>query len=174
MGREAEGSAQPQLKPLGKGRDLVGVLDNIRSAWNVGAMVRTADGAGLTHLHLCGISAPPDHPKVAKTSLLDADDLPWTYHRNSLDAAVEIRAQGYELWALETSPESTSLFAPELRDGDQRRIALIVGHERAGVDPELQALADRHVHLPMFGTKSSLNAAVAFGAAIYWLRGLDT
>ncbi|MCP5098531.1 MAG: RNA methyltransferase, partial [Chloroflexi bacterium] len=80
------------------------MLDNIRSIFNVGAMIRTADGAGVRHLHLCGITAPPTHPKIAKTALGAESILPWSYANNGVDTAVSLKQQGYQLWALEATP----------------------------------------------------------------------
>jgi len=80
---------------------LVGLLDNIRSIHNVGSMFRTADGAGVTHLHLSGITPTPEHPKLAKAALGANETIPWSYYPNSLDAATALRADGFCLWALE-------------------------------------------------------------------------
>ncbi len=149
---------------------LCALLDNLRSAWNVGSILRTADGAGVRHLHLCGTTPTPDHPKVAKTSLGAEQQVAWTYHRNVLDAAEALRAEGVALWALETTSESWGLYeaVAALLDGNHPpNVALVVGNERAGVDPALLARCDRVVALPMRGGKASLNVAVAFGAAVY-------
>ncbi len=149
---------------------LVALLDNIRSIHNIGSMFRTADGAGLDHLHLAGISATPEHPRLAKAALGAHLTMPWAYHRNSLDAAARLRDEGFCLWALErttgASPQP-SLYDAGLPDAP---LALVVGNERAGVDPGLLALCDGVFSLPMRGGKSSLNVAVAFGIAVYHLR----
>lgn len=146
------------------------VLDNIRSTFNAGAIMRVADGVGVKHVHMCGITPTPEHRKLAKTALGAEATVGWTYCRNALDAAKALRAEGVNLWALENLPTSPSLFncqLPQFGSG----IALIVGNELTGVDPGLMALSDRVLHLPMHGLKGSLNVAVAFGIAAYWLRG---
>lgn len=153
-------------------RPIVGVLDNLRSALNVGTILRTADGAGLRHLHLCGFTPTPENPKVAKTSLGSQDAIGWTHHCNTLDCAAALRADGFELWALEAAPSSAPLFAMPGPAPDAR-IAIIVGNEVDGVDTDLLTLADRVVHLPMQGEKSSLNVGVAFGIAAYWLTFVE-
>ena len=145
------------------------MLDNIRSTYNVGSMFRTADGAGVAHVHLCGITALPDHPRIAKTALGAEKAVPWTYYRNGVDAAVSLKARGYYLWALESGPRSESLFAAAV-EPDGRPILLVVGNERVGVDPGILAYCERVFALPMQGQKESLNAAVAFGIAVYALR----
>ncbi|TLN25658.1 RNA methyltransferase, partial [bacterium] len=92
------------------GSTLEALLDNIRSTYNVGAMFRTGDGAGLAHLHLCGTSPTPENPRVGKTALGAEFSVPWTWHANGLLAARQIKAQGRKLWALEIGPGSSSIF----------------------------------------------------------------
>ena len=145
------------------------LLDNIRSTYNVGSMLRTADGAGVAHVHLCGITALPDHPRIAKTALGAEKAVPWTYYRNGVDAALSLKAQGYHLWALESGPRSQSLFAAAVEPAG-RPVVLVVGNEQVGVDPGILAHCQRILALPMQGHKESLNAAVAFGIAVYTLR----
>jgi 23S rRNA (guanosine2251-2'-O)-methyltransferase len=145
------------------------LLDNIRSTFNVGAMFRTADGAGLRHLHLAGITPTPDHPKIAKTALGAERAVPWTAHRNGLDAALALRDQGYHLWALEGGPGAVSLFEAA-RGMPEAPVLLVVGNEIAGVDPALLDQVEKVVSIPMQGAKHSLNVAIAFGIAAYVLR----
>jgi 23S rRNA (guanosine2251-2'-O)-methyltransferase len=151
------------------GPPLTAVLDNIRSAYNVGSMFRTADGAGLSHLYLAGITATPEHPKVAKTALSAEQVVGWSYHPHGPTAVADLQAQGYQIVALEMTDSSRPLTAVPL--DPLRPAALVVGNEICGVDPAILALADYVGHLPMYGRKRSLNAAVAFGVAAYWLAG---
>ena len=144
------------------------LLDNIRSSYNVGAMFRTADGAGVTHMHLGGMTATPAHPRVAKTALGAEQAVPWSHHLNSVETAVALQQAGFALWALEAQPEAEPLFTSGTTI--QQPTALIVGNERAGVDPGLLALCDRILALPMRGQKSSLNASVAFGITLYHIQ----
>jgi len=149
---------------------IVALLDNIRSIHNVGSMFRSADGAGVDHLHLLGITATPEHPRLAKAALGAHETVAWTHHRHGPDAAARLRDEGFGLWALERTAEplpQPSLYEVEPPPGP---LALIVGNERAGVDPDLMALCDGVFGLPMSGGKSSLNVAVAFGIAVYHLR----
>lgn len=149
--------------------EVVGLLDNIRSIHNVGSMFRSADGAGVAHLHLAGITATPDHPRLAKAALGAQETVRWTYYPNALDAAQLLSAQGYRLIALEPAVVGPATFVA----GQADRLALVVGNERAGVDPGLLALCDAVLSLPMSGHKTSLNAAVAFGIGVYYLRYRD-
>lgn len=145
------------------------LLDNIRSVYNVGSIFRTADGAGLRHLHLCGITPPPDHPKTAKTALGAEQVVSWTQYRNGLDTAVALQTRGCQLWAIEDSPQAESLFAaPAMPNGQP--VVLVVGNEIAGIDPEILARCDRVLRIPMQGWKKSLNVASAFGIAAYTIR----
>jgi len=117
---------------------------------------------------LCGITATPENPKVAKTALGAEFSTPWQYSPNNIDAAHRLIEQGVELWALEGGLHSESIFEARHIVSEQP-VAIIVGNELAGVDPGLLGLCTRIVHLPMQGYKASLNAAVAFSVAIYLL-----
>ena len=146
--------------------EIVVVLDNVRSAMNVGTILRTADGARVAHAYLCGITPSGDNPKVAKTAL-DAERLvSWSHHVDAVECCRSLAADGYELWAVEATPGSVDYLARSA----PARVAVIVGNERAGIDPGVLALADQVIHLPMAGAKTSLNVAVAFGVAAYGLR----
>lgn len=144
------------------------LLDNVRSTYNVGSLFRTADGAGVKQIELCGITPTPDHPKVAKTALGAEQSVDWRYHRNALHAAAALQAGGLRLWALETCPEADLL--PTLAPPRHQPLALIIGNEITGVDPALLARCQTIVRLPMLGRKRSLNVASAAAIAIYWLR----
>ncbi len=147
---------------------IVALLDNIRSIWNVGAMFRIADGCGISHLHLCGMTATPEHPRVTKTALGAEEVVPWSYHRNGVEAARALLAAGSRLWALESSTGALPLTRAQTL-GSPRPIALVVGNENAGVDPGILALCEQAYYIPMVGRKGSLNVAVAFGIAAYTL-----
>lgn len=160
VGKEIGQTTGPELEVL---------LDNIRSAWNVGAMLRTSDGAGVRRVHLCGVSASPENPKVSKTALGAEKSMPWSYHPDGTAAARALKAQGMRLWALEGGDRAESLFSLQ-NEFAGAPIALVVGNELTGVDPGILDLCDRVVCLPMQGIKGSLNVAVAFGIAVYTLR----
>lgn len=152
------------------------LLDNIRSVRNVGSIFRTADGAGVEHLHLGGVTPTAEHPKLPKTALGAERSVPWSRHPDACIAASELCARGDVLWAIEGGPRSVSLFEPEVmdaarahRDGD-RAVVLVFGHEVSGVDPRIVDQCERVLHLPMMGTKGSLNVSVAMGIACYALR----
>lgn len=158
-------SGGPQLEVL---------LDNIRSAWNVGSMLRSCDGAGVRYVHLCGVSSTPDNPKVAKTALGAEKSLPWTFYPDGVSAVQSLKDRGFQVWALEGGPRAESLFDVMANGSEtavlREPVVLVAGNELSGVDPGILNLCDRVVCLPMQGIKGSLNVAVAFGIAVYTIR----
>ncbi len=144
---------------------VVAVLDNIRSALNVGTMLRSADGAALDHVYLGGLTAPVDNPKVIKTALGAEASVPVTSELDTFRCVDRLADEGYEIWALDATERSESLSSiASLPD----RLAFVVGNEIAGIDPAILGLADRHIHLSMHGQKSTLNVGVAFGIVAHW------
>ena len=141
------------------------VLDNLRSAYNVGSFFRTADAARAERLVLCGFTCCPPHKGVLETAVGAERTMPWEYVENSTEAALMLRARGHEVAVLETSVRSVDLFdwAPRFP------VCLVFGNELAGVQPELLAACDVHVRIPMLGLKHSLNVATAGGIAIFEL-----
>lgn len=151
-------------------RRIAVLLDNIRSAYNVGAIFRTADGVGATHLYLCGFTPNPAvNTALQKTSLGAEIEIPWSVHLDALALAQDLDAQDYYLVALETTPGSQPVFEADLQLLDAQPILLVLGNEQAGVDPGLLDLCDLTLSVPMSGSKASLNVAVAFGIAAYCL-----
>lgn len=146
------------------------LLDNIRSAYNVGAIFRTADAAGVQHLYLCGITPKPgDNTTLGKTALGAEDEVPWSYHLNGYRTAKDLREAGYHLLALERTPDALPLDQFHYDSNNEHPLLLIVGNEKAGVDPDLIDLCDAVLSIPMLGKKVSLNVGTAFGIAVFWL-----
>lgn len=144
---------------------VVALLDNLRSLYNVGAFFRTADAAGLRQLYLCGTTGHPPHRAINKTALGAEDSVHWEYAPNGILVVERLRAKGFEITAAETSVKSVDLFdwKPAFP------VCLIFGNELDGIRPELAAMADTHVRIPMLGMKHSLNVATAGGVVIYEL-----
>ncbi len=149
--------------------EVEGLLDNIRSTYNVGSMFRTADGAGLRLLHLCGMTPTPANLKIVKTALGAEGTVAWNYHRNGLEIATTLKESGMRLWALESCSRSEPLFYSGY-DLPGPPILLVVGNELSGVDPGIMDICEKIVAIPMQGRKQSLNVAIAFGIAAYYLR----
>jgi 23S rRNA (guanosine2251-2'-O)-methyltransferase len=149
-------------------RQVDGLLDNIRSTWNVGSMFRTSDGIGIQKLYLCGITPTPENPKVGKTSLGAEKSIPWEKSNNGVQLANLLKSKGYILWALECLPGAIPLFQMDL-ESKNSPIVLIVGNEVSGVDPGIIEVCDKVISIPMLGKKGSYNVAVAFGIAASFL-----
>ena len=147
------------MKPI----SFVAVLDNIRSLHNVGAIFRTADAAGVDKLYLCGMSGTPPRPEIRKAALGAEEVVAWEYFKHTHEALQQLKTAGYFLLALESTPVSVDY----RRAVYQFPLALVVGHEFSGIAPEILALCDATMALPMRGVKISLNVAVAFGVAAY-------
>jgi tRNA G18 (ribose-2'-O)-methylase SpoU len=141
------------------------LLDNVRSLYNVGAFFRTADAAAIERLYLCGITGRPPKRALTKTALGAEDSVPWEHSWDAAAALRAIRGRGFELAAIETSVHAVDLF-----DWTPRfPVCVVFGHEVDGIQPELSALCDTHVRIPMLGAKHSLNVATAGGVVLYEL-----
>lgn len=150
----------PDFKSMTK-RPLSLLLDNVRSGLNVGSMFRTADAFALEHIYLCGITAQPPHREILKTALGSTDTVHWSYHEAAKTLLQQLKSEGYQIWAVEQTTDKVWLqeFAP-LPD---QRYVFILGNEVEGVDNELLAFCEGALEIPQFGTKHSLNVAVAAG-----------
>jgi tRNA G18 (ribose-2'-O)-methylase SpoU len=153
-----------------RGKSIAVLLDNIRSAWNVGSILRSADGFGFTHAYLCGITSTADHEAVTKTSLGAEDSVPWSYHKDAVKLVKGLKAEGWQVHALEDHPRAVEIrHGTDLTSGSALQV-LIVGNEVTGVDPELLDLCDQIFYIPMQGEKKSFNVAIAFSIAAYALH----
>ncbi|MFL7838305.1 MAG: TrmH family RNA methyltransferase [Candidatus Promineifilaceae bacterium] len=158
--------ADPSVESLRP--SLSALLDNIRSIHNVGSMFRSADGAGIDHLYLCGMTATPAHPKLSKAALGSQEFVKWSYDLNGVDLALRLKEQGHQLWGIEATEGAQLFFEADLAVAVPN-ITFVVGNERAGIDPGILTLCDRVLYLPMAGHKRSLNVAVTFGIVSYHL-----
>ena len=141
------------------------LLDNVRSMYNTGAFFRTADAAGIEKLLLTGITAQPPKHAITKTALGAEETVPWEHSWNPVEMIHSLRARDYEIVAIETSAHAVDLFDWKPRFP----VCLVFGHETDGIRPELMALCDTHVRIPMLGRKHSLNVATAGGVLLYEL-----
>jgi tRNA G18 (ribose-2'-O)-methylase SpoU len=141
------------------------LLENLRSAYNVGSFFRTGDAVRIEKLSLCGITSTPPHKGVLKTALGAEETVAWEHSDDALTAALTQRALGCELAVIETSVRSVDLF-----DWTPRfPVCLVFGNEKEGVSQGLVDLCDTHVRIPMLGFKHSLNVATAGGVVLYEL-----
>lgn len=143
-----------------------GMLDNIRSAWNVGSMFRSADAAGLSGLYLCGLTAIPPRPDMEKTALGACRTVPWDHWPDTLAAVGSVREQGIQVVGLERRPDALAFDSFVYRFP----LCFVVGHEVQGISPEVLDACEALVSIPMHGAKESLNVAVSFGIMAYRTR----
>jgi tRNA G18 (ribose-2'-O)-methylase SpoU len=151
---------------------IVVLLDNVRSLYNTGSILRTADASGVERVLLCGITPRPDqgHKQrraIAKTALGAEDSVRWEYHADTRTALANLAAQGYQIVVVETSSGAVDLFewTPAWP------VCLVFGHEREGVS-DLTGRIDTVIRIPMLGQKRSLNVATAAGVVLYELLRL--
>jgi 23S rRNA (guanosine2251-2'-O)-methyltransferase len=142
------------------------MLDNIRSLYNVGSMFRTSDGALLSKLYLTGYTPFPPRKEIDKTALGSTQTVPWEYFRNPLDAISHLKELGVRVCVLEQTTHSQPYHSLTPADFP---LCLVVGNEITGVSPAVIAAADSAMEIPMYGSKQSLNAAVAYGIALFEL-----
>jgi 23S rRNA (guanosine2251-2'-O)-methyltransferase len=142
------------------------LMDNIRSALNVGSIFRTSDGAGVSHIYICGITPTPDNPKIAKSALGSQFAVPWSQHWDAVEVCERAKSEGKLIWVLEGGEEATSLYSAA-NELPRLPILLVIGSEVTGVDPHILALSDKVICIPMYGSKGSLNVSVAYGIAVY-------
>lgn len=139
------------------------VLDNLRSAFNVGSLFRTADTARLAGLLTCGYTAHPPHPKLDKTALGTLAYIPTTHFATTLEAVESLRAQGIAVWGLETTSQSRNHTQVQY----PRPLALVLGNEALGVERPVLEVCDELVQIPMYGFKNSLNVAAAGAVVVF-------
>ena len=144
---------------------VVVVLDNIRSLHNVGSVFRTADAFRLEGIYLCGITARPPHREMEKTALGATDTVNWHYFEDTVAACMALRADGYQLTAVEQAEDSTAL--NDWKPSADHKYALILGNEVKGVQQEVIDLCSTCLEIPQFGTKHSLNVSVSSGMVLW-------
>ena len=140
------------------------VLDNIRSALNVGSVFRTSDAFLIENIILCGITATPPNKEIRKAALGSTDSVNWRYVKNTTDAVQQLTKEGYYVVGVEQTEKSTLLNEFEI---PEKPIAIIMGNEVNGVDQQVINLCNEVIEIPQFGTKHSLNIAVTTGIVIW-------
>ncbi len=144
---------------------IVLVLDNIRSAHNIGSAFRSADSFGVSKIYLCGICACPPSAEIHKSALGAEFSVEWEYSKNTIDAVRHLSSEGYTIVSVEQTVNSTSLedFSPE----NGKKYAFIFGNEVAGVAQEVVDESDFSLEIPQYGTKHSLNVSVSIGIVLW-------
>lgn len=144
---------------------LVIVLDNVRSAHNVGSVFRTCDAFLLEKICLCGITPTPPHKEIRKTALGASESVNWQHYANSMDCIKELKADGYQIISIEQADKADMLndFTP-LKGS---KYALVLGNEVGGVEQKIVTESDTVIEIPQYGTKHSLNISVSTGIVIW-------
>lgn len=147
---------------------LVLILDNIRSALNVGAAFRTADAFLVQELALCGITAVPPHREILKTAIGATESMNWQYFENTTQAITHYRNKGFKIVGVEQTQNSIPLQNFDTKSLNAP-LALIFGNEVGGVEQEAIEACDACIEIPQYGTKHSLNIAVCLGIVVWEL-----
>ena len=149
------------------------ILDNLRSAFNVGSIFRLCDAMRVSGLFLCGYTASPPHVKLDKTSLGTIDYVPWRKFEAAVDAVAYLRERGTAVWAAETVSGAAAYNAVTYPSP----IGLVFGNEALGVSPAALGMCDGVVEIPLCGFKNSINVAascavIGFAALNSWKVGI--
>lgn len=145
---------------------IVVVLENIRSAYNVGSIFRTADAFLLQGMYICGYTAYPPHKEIRKTALGADETVHWKHFKKVQDALDELRAEGFKIYAVEQA--SNSIHLEQFNWGGEK-VAVILGNEVTGVEQSTIEQTDGCIEIPQLGMKHSLNVSVAAGVVLWEL-----
>ena len=150
---------------------LIVVMDDVRSMHNVGSVFRTGDAFRIEAVYLCGITSTPPSNEIHKTALGAEDSVDWLYFPTAVQAVEKLKADGYEVLAVEQAEGSTMLheFVPQ----SGRKYAVVMGNEVKGVHQEVIDSCDGCLEIPQYGTKHSMNVSVTAGIIIYQFAKLQ-
>jgi len=141
------------------------ILDNIRSAHNVGSIFRSSDAFKVDKIWLCGITPVPPTAEIHKTALGAEDSVPWEHRQDIATLVKELQAEGWTVVSVEQTVNSVKLQDFHREAG--KRYALIFGNEVDGVQQEVVDLSDFSLEIPQYGTKHSLNVSVSAGVVLW-------
>ena len=146
---------------------IIVVLENIRSAYNVGSVFRTSDAFLIEAIYIIGYSAKPPHKEIKKTALGAEETVTWKYFKTSTEAIDELKIRKYKVYAVEQAEESYKLHSANFRQNE--KIAVVFGNEVTGVEQTTIHLCDGCIEIPQLGMKHSLNIATAAGIVLWEL-----
>jgi tRNA G18 (ribose-2'-O)-methylase SpoU len=146
---------------------IIVVLENIRSAYNVGSVFRTADAFLIEGIYIIGYSAKPPHKEIKKTALGAEDTVEWKYFKTTAEAIDDLKTQGFKIYAAEQAEGSLKLQNVRVENGE--KIAVVFGNEVTGVEQTTIHLCDGCIEIPQLGMKHSLNIATAAGVVLWEL-----
>jgi len=142
---------------------IIVILENIRSAYNVGSVFRTADAFLIEAIYIVGYSGKPPHKEIRKTALGAEDTVSWKYFKTSAEAIEDLRRENYMLYAVEQVKDSISLQKFSM----DQKLAVVFGNEVTGVEQSTILLCDGCIEIPQLGMKHSLNIATAAGVVLW-------
>ncbi len=143
------------------------VLDNIRSAHNVGAFFRTSDALAISKIVLCGITARPPHKEINKAAIGATETVFWEYHKHCHEYLETLDKSIYHIMAIEQTDHSVKLGNFDIRAYKDKHLVLVYGNEVEGVSDEAIALADESIEIEQYGTKHSFNVSVCAGISLW-------
>ena len=146
---------------------IIVVLENIRSAYNVGSVFRTSDAFIIQAIYIIGYSAKPPHKEVKKTALGAEETVTWKYFKTSTEAIADLKVNGYHVYAVEQTEGSYKL--NEISFEPKEKLAVIFGNEVTGVEQSTIHLCDGCIEIPQMGMKHSMNIATAAGVVLWEL-----
>ncbi|MFT5249856.1 MAG: 23S rRNA (guanosine2251-2'-O)-methyltransferase [bacterium] len=144
---------------------LIIVLDNIRSANNIGSVFRSSDAFLIKKIYLCGITAQPPHKDIHKTALGATDSVEWEYVENTIDLINRLKTEGVKVASIEQAEDSISL--ENYQTQPNTTYAIVFGNEVKGVSQEVVSASDAVIEIPQYGTKHSLNISVSCGVVVW-------
>lgn len=157
--------------------EIVVVLHNIRSVYNVGSIFRTADAAGVKKIYLCGITPEPKdrlgkwRKDFTKVSLGAEKYVAWEKAGSTSRVLEKLKKEGHKIFAVEQSRQSVPYYKYSIyRRPFINGVVLVLGNEVKGLPPSILKKADKILEIPMKGKKESLNVSVAFGIVVYGLQ----
>ena len=167
-----DGPREADPAALARASQIVLILDNLRSAFNVGSIFRTAECLSVKEVWLCGVCADPSDKALQKTAMGTTERVNWRRFADTLDAVEAAKNEAFHLCALETTPSAVSVFETAF----PLPLAIVAGNESLGIDPKVLSQCGMHVSLPVQGWKNSLNVAVALAICAYQavFAGLET
>jgi 23S rRNA (guanosine2251-2'-O)-methyltransferase len=144
---------------------VIALLENIRSAYNVGSVFRTADAFLIEAVYITGYTAKPPHKEISKTALGAQESVEWKYFESTKMAVEELRQNNFKIFAVEQVADSISL--ERFSELNIDKTVFIFGNEVSGVELETISLCDGCIEIPQFGMKHSLNISVAAGIVLW-------
>ncbi len=145
---------------------IIAVLDNIRSALNVGSVFRTADAFAIEGIVICGISATPPNREITKTAIGATESVQWSYQKDIQEAITSLKFEGYTIIGIEQT--NHSVFLDDFKPNSQK-LAVIFGNEVDGISDSIMEDLDIALEIPQYGTKHSLNVSVCAGIVLWEL-----